>query len=43
MGDGDAFKVLPFALTNPILVDGNGDGRFAPKKDEAGRGKRKER
>jgi len=31
VGDGDAFKVLPFALTNPILVDADGDGRFRPK------------
>ena len=32
VGDGDAFKVLPFAMTNPIYVDADGDGRFGPER-----------
>lgn len=30
VGDGDAFKVLPFALSNPIYIDADGDGLYAP-------------
>ena len=33
VGDGRAFQVLPLAMTNPVFVDANGDGKFtAPLK-----------
>ena len=34
------FRVLPFALTNPVFLDADGDGRFTPPRGGRGAGKR---
>lgn len=33
VGDPGRFEVLPFALTNPIFFDADGNGRFDPPRD----------
>ncbi|WP_231511152.1 CehA/McbA family metallohydrolase [Chondromyces apiculatus] len=37
VGGATRFKVWPFALTNPVLIDANGDRRFTPPAKAAGR------
>ena len=29
VGDGKRFTAYPFALTNPVFLDADGDGRYA--------------
>jgi hypothetical protein len=39
VGDGRAFQVLPFAMTNPVFVDVDGDGKFSAPVPNVGRGR----
>ncbi|MCC6554927.1 MAG: CehA/McbA family metallohydrolase [Polyangiaceae bacterium] len=41
IGNDQGFRVRPFALTNPVLLDVDGDGKYTPARGPGGRAARK--
>jgi hypothetical protein len=41
IGIEKGFRVLPFALTIPVLIDMDGDGKYTPARGSGGRAARK--